>query len=163
MVSFCKQGSLSACEALAETNPTLAAEIKAQLAKSALRLGALKVAEEEAREQQASESSSAEAETSDESDDCNGQEHHIISRPIFKELKEHQTLGGLYEPRDERFKAKAKDKASHCGYQKWHREVDTEVVEWLKARKKATPEQFMKFLREIYNRPDMRKRFPNGF
>jgi hypothetical protein len=30
-------------------------------------------------------------------------------------------------------------------------------------RKKATPEQFMKFLREIYNRPEMRERFPHGF
>jgi hypothetical protein len=65
--------------------------------------------------------------------------------------------------RDERYVAKAKDKDAHCGYQQWHREVDKEVIRWLDLRKKATPEQFMKFLREIYNRPEMRKRFPHGF
>jgi len=37
------------------------------------------------------------------------------------------------------------------------------VIEWLKAQDKATPEQFMKMLREIYNRPELLKRFPNGF
>jgi hypothetical protein len=59
--------------------------------------------------------------------------------------------------------AKAKDKESHCGYQKWHRDLDEEVIEWLETRKKATAEQFEKFLREIYNRQEMRERFPDGF
>jgi hypothetical protein len=51
---------------------------------------------------------------------------------------------------------------SHCGYQRWHRDVDEEVVEWLETERRATPQQFEKFLREIYNRPEMRKRFPYG-
>jgi hypothetical protein len=59
--------------------------------------------------------------------------------------------------------AKAKDKESHCGYQKWHRDVDMEVITWLRRYAEATPEQFMKKLREIYSRKDMLKRFPNGF
>ncbi|HLL03003.1 MAG TPA: Wall-associated protein precursor [Myxococcaceae bacterium] len=163
LVSFCKQGRLSACDALAEVNPRLAAELRAELAKSALRLTAHKAAEEEARETEAAEESSTEAEARDESSDCKGQIHHVISWPIFKELKQHETLRGLYAPRDKRFEAKAKDKESHCGYQQWHRDVDKEVVAWLRDRPRATPEQFMKFLREIYNRPEMRKRFPNGF
>jgi hypothetical protein len=78
-------------------------------------------------------------------------------------LEEHETLRGLYKPRDERFKTRAKDKASHCGYQQWHRDVDAEVINWLRDFPRATPEQFLKMLREIYNRPDMLKRFPNGF
>ncbi len=146
-----------------QVNPQLAAELRAELAKAALWVTARKLAEGTVREQQASGVSSSAADASDEPPDCNGQEHHIISRPIAEALEKHETLRRRYEPRDERFKTKAKDKESHCGYQKWHREVDEEVIEWLGNRPKATPEQFMKFLREIYNRPAMRKRFPNGF
>jgi hypothetical protein len=41
--------------------------------------------------------------------------------------------------------------------------VDLEVIRWLRRFEKATPEQFMKMLRELYNTKDMLKRFPNGF
>ncbi|KFE67458.1 hypothetical protein [Hyalangium minutum] len=47
--------------------------------------------------------------------------------------------------------------------QEWHRNVDAEVVTWLERNRNATAEQFMKELHEIYNRPDMLKRFPHGF
>jgi hypothetical protein len=43
------------------------------------------------------------------------------------------------------------------------KDVDAEVVEWLKDNRDATAKQFEDFLRQIYNRPDMRARFPNGF
>jgi hypothetical protein len=109
------------------------------------------------------EAAEAEGEAAPEPPDCNGQNHHVISRPIAKALERHETLSGLYEPRDERYVAKAKDKESHCGYQKWHRDVDLEVIKWLRDHKKATQEQFEAFLREIYNRKDMLKRFPRGF
>jgi hypothetical protein len=59
--------------------------------------------------------------------------------------------------------AKAKDKDSHCGYQQWHRDVDLEVMKWLRTERRATQKEFEKFLREIYNRKEMRERFPNGF
>lgn len=135
----------------------------AAAAKSAQRLAARRAAEEEAREKEDGETSEAEADAAPEPPDCKGQNHHVISRPIFKVLKAHRSLGGLYEERDERFKAKAKDKESHCGYQQWHREVDQEVIQWLGRYPKATQKQFESFLREIYNRPAMRERFPNGF
>jgi hypothetical protein len=109
------------------------------------------------------EAAEAEGEAAPEPPDCQGQDHHVISRPIAKVLKDHKNLGGLYAPRDERFVAKAKDKEAHCGYQKWHRDVDLEVMRWLKARENATQQQFEAFLREIYNRKDMLERFPNGF
>ncbi len=109
------------------------------------------------------EAGEAEADAAPEPPDCQGQDHHVISRPIARQLEQHETLHGLYEPRDKRFVAKAKDKESHCGYQKWHRDVDKEVIEWLKRYGKATPEQFEEFLHEIYNRKEMLERFPNGF
>jgi len=54
-------------------------------------------------------------------------------------------------------------KQSHCGYQQWHRDVDNEVIDWLRRNPKATHQQFMDKLREIYSRPDMKARFPHGF
>jgi hypothetical protein len=102
-------------------------------------------------------------EDSGEPPQCTGQNHHIISRPIAKELEEHETLRGLYKPRDRRFVARAKDRESHCGYQQWHRDVDAEVIEWLRRSPKATRKEFEGFLREIYSRPEMLKRFPNGY
>jgi hypothetical protein len=163
LVSFCKQGRLSACQQLRHENPKLADALEEQAKKAALRLAALRAAEEEAREQEEAKTAEAEGGAAPEPPDCQGQTHHVISRPIAKVLKDHETLAGLYKPRDERFRAKAKDKESHCGYQQWHRDVDAEVIRWLDRERKATPEQFEKFLRDIYNRPAMRQRFPNGF
>ncbi len=94
---------------------------------------------------------------------CNGQEHHLISRPIAKRLSSHRTLRGLYKPRDPRFVARGKDEQSHCGYQEWHRKVDKEVIDWLDDNPKASPKEFMDKLREIYSRPEMKTRFPDGF
>ena len=87
----------------------------------------------------------------------------MISRPIARALEKHDTLSGLYTERDPRFVTRAADKASHNGYQQWHRDVDKEVIRWLMNHRKATPEQFETRLREIYNRPEMRARFPDGF
>jgi hypothetical protein len=94
---------------------------------------------------------------------ASGQLHHVISKPIARKLAGHATLRGLYSERDPRFVTRAADKASHNGYQRWHRDVDAEVVEWLETYPKATPKEFEAFLRELYSRPEMRARFPDGF
>ncbi|WP_152622407.1 Wall-associated protein precursor [Archangium violaceum] len=117
----------------------------------------------EGKEEAQAQSDAEVTEDSGEPPQCTGQNHHIISRPISKELEEHKTLRGLYKPRDERFVTRAKDEESHCGYQQWHRDVDKEVIEWLKDFSSATRKEFESFLREIYSRPEMLKRFPNGF
>lgn len=91
-----------------------------------------------------------------------GQLHHAISKRIARKLSEHRILKGRYTERDPRFATRAVDKAAHNGYQKWHRDVDDEVIEWLDRFGKATPEEFEAMLRGIYNRPDMRARFPDG-
>jgi hypothetical protein len=92
-----------------------------------------------------------------------GQVHHLISKRIAKELKDHPTLKDHYKERDPRFVTRAADKDSHNGYQHWHRDVDKEVIRWLKKYQKATPAEFEALLREIYTRPGMRMRFPDGF
>lgn len=92
-----------------------------------------------------------------------GQQHHLISKRIAEALDDHPTLQGLYTARDPRFVLRAADKASHNGYQKWHREVDEEVIEWLGVYRRATPAEFESFLRQLYARPSMRARFPDGF
>jgi hypothetical protein len=92
-----------------------------------------------------------------------GQRHHIISKRIARALKYHRTLKGHYTERDPRFVTRAADKDAHNGYQQWHRDTDRKVIEWLKTYKDATPEQFEAFLRQLYNQPDLRARFPDGF
>ncbi|HLL52960.1 MAG TPA: hypothetical protein VK447_05400 [Myxococcaceae bacterium] len=95
-------------------------------------------------------------------DECGGQLHHVISKPIAKALSRHRILRGLYTERDPRFVTRAADKASHNGYQQWHRDVDKEVISWLTDHPEATIHQFEAKLREIYNRPAIRARFPDG-
>lgn len=92
-----------------------------------------------------------------------GQLHHVISKRIAEALEKHPTLRGHYTARDPRIVTRAADKASHNGYQKWHRDVDDEVIRWLKEYDDATPAEFEAFLRRIYSRPEMRVRFPDGF
>jgi hypothetical protein len=141
VVCHCKQGSATACEALRQTDPKLAAKLQKEAAQ---------------RAQQAQQQATKTVVTT-------GQQHHVISRPIADELNKHATLKGLYQPRDPRFVTQAVDKAAHNGYQHWHRQVDKEVIKWLRDNRTATPAQFENFLRSIYSRPDMLKRFPNGF
>ncbi len=154
VVCHCKQGRVSACAVLRETDPKLADAVD-----KALTLA--KVAEETGK---AGESIDAES-CSDESatPGCEGQNHHVISRPIAKELDQHLSLRGHYVARDPRFVARAADEPSYCGSQSWHRELDKEVITWLRRYRQATPGQFEAFLREVYNRPVMRMRFPRGF
>jgi hypothetical protein len=136
---------------------------KPELTKAAPQREAFRATEEAEANDEEFVGVEASAEASGEPPNCYGQNHHVISRPIAKKLADHEILHGLYEPRDERLVAKAKDKASHCGYQEWHRKVDEEVIDWLSQYPRAAPQQFMSKLREIYNRKEMRERFPNGF
>jgi hypothetical protein len=152
----CRQGIGSGCEALRQINPELANRLEA----AAQAAAALEAAQKAAKEVKVEGESSP---ASPEPPECKGQLHHVISRPIAEALKDHETLSGHYKPRDPRFVTRAVDEQSHCGYQEWHRDVDKEVIDWLERYSKATPKQFEAFLREIYSRPHMLKRFPNGF
>ncbi|WNG51556.1 Wall-associated protein precursor [Archangium minus] len=161
VVCNCKQGMRTACETLRLSEPEQAAEILARLEQVAAQAKIIEEAGQKAEEEiQAEALSSTDC---SEPIQCKGQLHHIISKRIAKALEEHRKLKGHYKARDPRFISRAADKKSHCGYQEWHRKVDAEVVAWLRSFRDATPKQFEDFLREIYNRPLMRARFPNGF
>jgi hypothetical protein len=156
VVCTCRQGIGSGCEALRQIDPELARRLEA----AAQGAAALETARKAAKEVKVEGESSP---ASPEPPECKGQLHHIISRPIAEALEKHPSLRGLYKPRDPRFVSRAMDEKSHCGYQEWHRKVDEEVIAWLRRYPKVTAEQFEAFLREIYSRPDMLKRFPHGF
>ncbi|HEX8825486.1 MAG TPA: Wall-associated protein precursor [Archangium sp.] len=156
VVCSCKQGVASACDTLRLSEPELAAKLEAAFQTAAAVQGA----------RIAVEALKAEGETSPaspEPPECKGQLHHIISKRIAKALERHRILRGHYKPRDPRFISRAVDEKAHCGYGEWHRDVDDEVIAWLARYRDATPEQFEAYLREVYRRPDMLKRFPRGF
>jgi hypothetical protein len=155
IICGCKQGNASACTLLMETKPELARQIEQALAVAAT--GADAALKEKEKEKAESISDCGDP------NNCNGQEHHIISKTIWKALDKHPTLSGKYKSRDPRFVSQAKSKQDHCGYQEWHRDIEREVVAWLNRQAKATPAQFEAFLRELYKRADLARMFPNGF
>ncbi len=168
LVCTCKQGMVSACVTLAGDDTRKAAQVldEVQAALEALEQASPMAGKEDENKKQqlqaAAESLSQSLESSSPPQ-CKGQEHHLISRPIAKRLARHPTLKGLYKPRDPRFVARARDEQAHCGYQEWHRKVDDEVIDWLDKNPEITPKDFMAKLREIYSRPEMKARFPDGF
>jgi RHS repeat-associated protein len=92
-----------------------------------------------------------------------GQRHHVISTRIGRALERHPSLAGEYSRRDPRFITQAVDEAAHRGYQRWHRDLDEEVVRWLGQNRNVAPKQFESYLMGRYSKTDLRRRFPNGF
>jgi RHS repeat-associated protein len=90
-----------------------------------------------------------------------GQWHHVISTKISRALDEHRTLRGVLERNS--LIVQAFDKASHNSYDAWHRAYDQEVVRWLSDNPRATPEQFLIYLQDLYKSTDMDKRFPQAW
>lgn len=91
-----------------------------------------------------------------------GQLHHLISKKISRALDDHPVLKGMYTHHDSRFVTRAKDEASHRGYQKWHRAYDQQVVDWLDENQGATQAEFEACLKESYDAPKKRNRLPQG-
>ena len=60
-----------------------------------------------------------------------GQIHHPISTKVGRAVDNHPLLSGAFKKRDPRFVTQAADNAAHRGYQRWHRDLDDEVVERL--------------------------------
>jgi hypothetical protein len=93
-----------------------------------------------------------------------GPTHHPISAPIARALADHPTLSGLAKRRLE-FTTIADGQAAHRGYDTFHRNLDAEVIAWIRnpAHRGATPDEFLAWLRWRYSQPDLKARFPNGF
>jgi len=92
-----------------------------------------------------------------------GQIHHVISTKVARAVDDHPILSGLFSKRDPRFITQAVDGAAHRGYQRWHRDLDDEVVRWIRSNSDKNGDDFLAFLRGLYERPDIKARFPNGF
>jgi hypothetical protein len=92
-----------------------------------------------------------------------GQNHHILTNKVMDALNEHRTLRGVFKRNDKRFQYPAKDLDSHNGYDQWHRDIDKEVVDWVEdeANKEATPQEFIRYLHDFYQKPLHRSRIPN--
>lgn len=94
---------------------------------------------------------------------CSGQMHHAISKTIHKKLQEHDTLKNVYKERDPRFVTQAFDKASHNGYDAWHRGYERRVNDWLDTFRQATPAEFEAYLTNLYKTDkEIVRRFPGG-
>jgi hypothetical protein len=168
-VCNCKAGMMSACATLLADEPENAERLLNQVEGALTALEALQMAgkaksdKDNAEKERLQKIAQAIGGETSEPPNCKGQEHHLISRRVARELEKHRTLKGLFKPRDPRYVARARDDQAHCGYQDWHRKVDEELMDWLTRWQKATPEDFLDKLREIYSRPEMKARFPNGF
>lgn len=78
-------------------------------------------------------------------------------------LQGHYTLKNVYKYRDPRFVTQAIDKQAHRGYQKWHKQMEDNVIAWLRREGRATPAQFEAYLRDLYKTDKtLNWRFPNG-
>jgi len=88
-----------------------------------------------------------------------GEEHHAISKRIHRELEGNPGTRGHFVPRDPRFVVRAKDGPSHRGYQRWHRELDYEIRNWVIDHRPSI-EQFIREIERRYDQPDLRDRFP---
>jgi RHS repeat-associated protein len=94
--------------------------------------------------------------------ELSGQVHHAISRRIHRALESHPNLSGRYSYRDPRFATQARDLASHSGYQRWHIDLDDEIVDWIRTNPTATPQQFEAYLQGVYRRSEIMQSFPNA-
>jgi len=92
-----------------------------------------------------------------------GQIHHAISTKIARALGNHPVMAGMFSKRDPRFITQAINNAAHRGYQRWHRELDAEVVKWIEGNPTKNADDFLGFLKGLYDRADINARFPNGF
>ena len=92
-----------------------------------------------------------------------GQLHHAISRRVHRALEEHRVLRGRYQARDPRFVLRGADAHAHRGYQKWHQDLDDEIVRWLDRNNDVPAERFEAYLRSLYERTELKQRFPRGF
>jgi hypothetical protein len=91
--------------------------------------------------------------------------HHILSNPIMKALGKHAVLSewvklGMLDRNAPRFMARARNIWCHFGWQRWHRAVDKELSGWLGETAAAGLEDFLQFLKSVYDRPSMKYRFP---
>jgi hypothetical protein len=91
-----------------------------------------------------------------------GQLHHGISERVFEALEKRAKLKGVFKLRDPQFTARAATLEDHNGYQKWHVELDRQIVNYINETPDLDPKKFASWLYKRYSEPDLLKRFPGG-
>jgi hypothetical protein len=92
----------------------------------------------------------------------NGQLHHAISERVFAAIQKNDKLRGSFKLRDSQYTARAANLEAHNGYQKWHQDLDDEIIRKIKADDFHSAKDFAAWLYKRYKQPDLVKRFPNG-
>jgi hypothetical protein len=156
VVCQCKQGVASACEVLAETDSELSKQLVRAWAMS-------KAAKESGKGNVLVDVGCGQPPDDNDEKECTGQEHHIISKTVWRALEANRNLKGKFAHRDPRYVTRAVDKKAHCGWWGWHKQLDEEIAKWINDRPALTVEQFLAYLRQVYARPELLARFPNGF
>jgi RHS repeat-associated protein len=90
-----------------------------------------------------------------------GQSHHVFSNKILTALNNHDILRDMFSRND--MLVQAIDAANHRGYQYWHRMYDADIVKWLENNRTLGTEEFLEYLRSVYEKPEMQKRFPDAW
>jgi hypothetical protein len=158
VVCQCKQGIASACDVLADTD--------SELYKQIARAWAMSKAAQESGKANALVDVGCGQPPDDggkEKKECTGQEHHVISKKVWAALEATANLKGKFTYRDPRYVTRAVDEKAHCGWWGWHKQLDEEIAKWISDRPALTTEQFLTYLRQVYARPELLARFPNGF
>jgi RHS repeat-associated protein len=91
-----------------------------------------------------------------------GQLHHVVSKAIGRAMSNAPRLRGALGEMRQRLVTRARDLMSHRGYQKWHRDLDKEVIEFIEQNPGVSPSRFERFLEERYAKPDLADKFPGG-
>jgi len=87
-----------------------------------------------------------------------GQAHHPISRKIERAARRNPNLQGQVT-RDGWGTVQATGLKDHLGYQRWHRDLDAEIINWIEGNKTAGLSDFIKFMNKKYAADGMRARF----
>ena len=87
-----------------------------------------------------------------------GQNHHVISNKINKVKLQNSKLDSISR-NDPRFQVKALTSGGHKGYQKWHRQYDKTIVDWLKSHPNASAGEFINKINSVFAKPGMVKIF----
>ncbi len=79
-----------------------------------------------------------------------GQMHHLLSNKIMRQLGKHPNLKGVFNRENPTYKYRTLNEQAHRGYQRWPREYDKKVVNWLRSNPNATAAEFKNYLNSIH-------------
>ncbi len=93
--------------------------------------------------------------------EATGQFHHVFTKKILNELGNHENLKYIFKKNE--LIIRAFDKASHNGYDAWHRAYDAGIIKWLETEGITAPaREVMDYIKKVYQTADMQRRFPDA-